>query len=222
MDNRNNQGQNLRTHCAYSKVAVLPDENESDYTELFQDLQDEWHPEGLTEEQEVKGLADAYWIARRLDRYWAAEFSRVAAEGRRTAAARDRKEEQEKFRVLLEQVALTENAEELNALLDDAGGAFSAMKTTFVPDTHRLAVKTVTQLMEQYEQTRSAQAVIESLATLGFDSDSIDQQLRSYERVNAKIARHLKMLVQLKSMKPILFRTSENVRSAPKALPLPK
>lgn len=60
---------NALTHGANAQEVMLWSERYEDYEALRTGALEEWFPEGLTEEFEVKTLIQLLWRRRRLDRY---------------------------------------------------------------------------------------------------------------------------------------------------------
>jgi len=53
-------------HGAFSRVRLLPWENEEEYNELHRDLREEWQPDGALEEDAVFTIMTAIWRKRRV------------------------------------------------------------------------------------------------------------------------------------------------------------
>jgi hypothetical protein len=62
-----NSSKNAVSHGAYSREVVLPWENAQDFNNLHEDLQNEYFPNGRSEEEAVLELAELHWRKRRLN-----------------------------------------------------------------------------------------------------------------------------------------------------------
>src|SRR5882762_1291723 len=64
------KNRNALKHGANAKEVMLWSERYEDYESLRVGLNQEWTPNGSTEEYQVQTLLDLLWRRKRLDRYW--------------------------------------------------------------------------------------------------------------------------------------------------------
>src|SRR5580704_12398558 len=64
---RPEQHANALKHGVYSGKSILPGEDPKEFDALLQSLFDEWQPNGPSEEETVRSLADYLWRKNRLD-----------------------------------------------------------------------------------------------------------------------------------------------------------
>ena len=197
MTNRDNQ--NALKHGAFTDVVILPGEDPKQLQELRAALHDEWNPEGPTEIDLVESIAMGMWRKRRRKRWLQKTCSRLEmTEGffqRFHRASWDR---------LLTVLEDTETGALTEENLASRAYWIAEKHPRNKYDNERAWLDLVASEVMEALDTR---VVVEAKTKLVSDEISagefVDQDLAFDERINAQMARDVKTLGQIKTMKTI-------------------
>jgi hypothetical protein len=200
----NRTGENLLKHGAYSTKLLLPGESKQEYDALWQSLVDEWSPQGVTEEANVRGLLHWIWVERRILHQLnsIAELHTTRSKELETLASKV--EAVGSIDEFLELWRATPQLPTLN-LAAKSRGDLDALKKEFIAQARAQAEETAPK----------AGSVV---------TDELEALFRLLERFQTNISRQIKNLVMTKGMKqtlPAAHRHCASVPSQPKALAPP-
>jgi hypothetical protein len=196
---------NALKHGAFSDMVILPEEDPNELKELLAALIDEWDPQGPTEIDKVESIARGMWRKRRFSRYVRKTFG----ESVRLAEAfvrRDRAAHDQLVSVLedVEAGVLTEDSLSNKLSRRDLADAIIRKnpRNKYASDAAwRDAVgNVVAGLLDHIMMVRDGTTTI--CYELGVDRVA-DWEQSFEERIDAKIARDIKELGQIKAMKAI-------------------
>jgi hypothetical protein len=206
---RNKSRMNALKHGAYSNESMLWGEDYSEYESLLTALNEEWAPEGSSEEYLVQKLAKTIWCQRRLDRYEQIKTKQTQENIQRQNELYQTLEnifprindfaragDQEKVEELLSTLDPTQ-ANFINStwpssayLLFEWGPAIASGLSSYLP-------------IKRYEGSDEFARIVELMVD--------DKILASEERLNATFDWTIKRLVQLKAVKQMYRRLEPSV-----------
>jgi len=196
---------NALKHGANAQEVMLWSEQYEDYEALRTGAYEEWFPDGLTEEFEVKTLIQLLWRRRRLDRY-----EQISTQKRLTQIRKDNEESRhiENLRAFASEFNRANTVEQVNALLSPLSPLYSNTIRSRWPledgeDPGKWGSKIASGLSAWKVPARHEEAD-EFLAAI--DVAVFDQNLDRIERLDAMIDRTIKRLVQIKTMKQMYSR----------------
>jgi hypothetical protein len=226
---RKHKRPNAQKHGVFAEPLILPGEDPREFEALHSALIAEWNPSGPSEQSRVFGIADAEWRKLRSRRFAQAkaignslrpdhpafdEARGLAAFGYHlcrepeTAFAEyaskllradritylNQKFRRENFESIEEWAAAV--AEEIKSVLLPATPGFAALDPDKLdPATEALRAETI-----------KMRSFVTTIHVRNFLDDDIDQQ----ERLDARIARLTRELVEIKTAKQVLRRTSKD------------
>lgn len=192
---------NALTHGANAQEVMLWGETYKDYEALRTRAYEEWFPEGLTEEFEVKALIELLWRRRRLDRY-----EKISTQKRldRIRSDNERSRHIENLKAFASEFNAADTADKVNVLL----GQLSPLYRTTIrrdwplqegDDPAKWGARIASGLSAWRVPVRheGADEFLEALDP----EDAFDRSLGRIERLDAMIDRTIKRLVQIKTMK---------------------
>jgi hypothetical protein len=195
---------NAQKHGAFSSAIILPNEDPAEFEKLRGEVCDEWKPEGLSEIEKVNSIAMNMWRKQRLRRYFKKKLDRAA--GIANAFNRKDKRKYESLIKVLEDIEaglLTE--EYLSKTLTPADAQRLKQKHprdkySNEKDWRSAITEEIIDALEIYDV---ASARVETIDDLMSDETFADRELSIEERIDAKIDKDIKQLVQIKTMKTL-------------------
>jgi hypothetical protein len=226
---RKHKRPNAQKHGVFAEPLILPGEDLREFEALHSALIEEWTPSGPSEQSRVFGIADAEWRKLRSRRFVQAKaignslrpdhpafdetrgliafgylicrepetaFAQFASKLLRADKIRylNEKFPRQNFESIEEWAVAV--AEEVNSVLLPAAPGFAALETDRLdPATEALRAEII-----------KMQSFVTTIHVRNFLDDDIDQQ----ERLDARIARLTRELVEIKAAKQVLRRTSKD------------
>jgi hypothetical protein len=224
---RKHKRPNAQTHGVFAEPLILPGEDPREFGALHAALIEEWSPSGPSEQSCVFGMADAQWRKLRSCRFVQAKaignslhpnhpafdearcliaFGYLICREPETAFAQfarsllrvdkirhlNEKFPRQNFESTVEWAAAV--AEEINSVLLPGAAGFAALhQDRLDPATEALRTEVI-----------RMQSFVATIHVRNFLDDDLDQQ----ERLDARIARLRRELVEIKTAKQVLRRTS--------------
>ena len=180
---------------------MLWSETHEEYEALRAGAYQEWCPEGVTEEFEVKTLVQLLWRRRRLDRY-----EQIGTQKRldRIRHVNEQSRHIENLRALASEFAAADTAEKVNAILSTLSQLYRIAIQRDWPlkdgdDPGNWGSRIASGLSAWKPAARHENAD-EFLAAIDVE-ELFDRSLSRIERMDAMIERAIKRLVQIKAMK---------------------
>jgi hypothetical protein len=204
---------NAFKHGIFSAIAILPGEDRREFEQLLADVNAEWWPAGATEEEAVLSLASGIWLKRRQEKFFEIRHVKNFSDprhpsynhslGLRGLVACMEREPETAFEELASRMLPPDKITYLkrkcprgdfDSTAEWAAAVINEIKTVLIP-AYEIAEPQAAALGEL---VKSAAAV---------PSDLFRQELALDERLDAKIDRAVKRLVQIKAMKQMLGQT---------------
>jgi hypothetical protein len=196
---------NALTHGATAQEVMLWSEQYEDYEALRTGAYEEWFPDGLTEEFEVKTLIQLLWRRRRLDRY-----EQISTQKRLNEIRKNNEESRhiENLTAFASEFNAASAVEQVNALLSTLSPLYSNTIRSRWPlrdgdDPGKWGSRIASGLSAWKVPARHEEAD-EFLEAI--DVEVFDRNLDRTERLDAMIDRTIKRLVQIKTMKQMYGR----------------
>jgi hypothetical protein len=192
---------NALTHGANAQEVMLWGETYEDYKALRTRAYEEWSPEGLTEEFEVKALIELLWRRRRLECY-----EKISTQKRldRIRSDNERSLHVENLKAFASEFNAADTVENVNALLLQLSPLYRNTIQRDWPlrdgdDPVNWGTKIATGLSSWKVPARheGADEFLEALDP----EEMFDRSLGRIERLDAMIDRTIKRLMQIKTMK---------------------
>lgn len=192
---------NALKHGANAQEIMLWGETYEDYEALRTRACEEWFPEGLTEEFEVKALIELLWRRRRLDRY-----EKISTQKRLDRIRSDNEQSRhiENLKALASEFSAADTAEKVNALLSQMSPLYSNTIRRDWPlrdgDDPVQWGPRIARGLSAWKVPVRHEGADEFLEALD-PEEVFDRSLGRIERLDAMIDRAIKRLVQRKTMK---------------------
>jgi hypothetical protein len=190
---------NALKHGAFADVVILPGEDPNELNELRTALCEEWNPEGPTEIDLVESIAMGMWRKRRFRRYAQRMYARNELT-ERTFQHHNRASYNRLLSVLedVETGALTEEN------LAERANRISEEHPRNKYDSERAWLDVVAhEVMDSLNRLIQVEVMTKPISDEMSAGLLADQEQTSDERLDAKIARDVKTLGQIKTMKAI-------------------
>ena len=201
------ENQNALTHGAFSEAVLLPGEDPKEFEDLLASLNDEWNPEGPSENDIIRSVAMGMWRKRRFRRFLRNRLAEIVEH--ESWRERCRKEE---FAMLL-QVLKAADLEVDGCVTEENFskklGPIRADKIKkTIPrknyDSDKIWLSALTSLICAELDRNLSEQPKEGIIDEAFsDEEFADREQSFEERNDAKIHRDLKQLGQIKTMKAI-------------------
>jgi hypothetical protein len=226
---RKHKRPNAQRHGVFAEPLILPGEDPREFEALHAALIEEWDPSGPSEQSRVFGMADAEWRKLRSRRF--AQAKAISNSLNPKHPAFDEARGLITFGYLMCREPETAFAEHAGAYLradkirhlnqkfprqnfesavDWAAAVVDEIKSGLQPDTPGFAALDRDSLDTATEAFRSEIMKMHSFVTTIHMREFLDDDLEQQERLDARIARLRKELVEIKTMKQMLRRTSKN------------
>jgi hypothetical protein len=193
---------NALKHGANAKEVMLWSENYEEYEGLRLALNEEWYPEGKTEETAVQTLLDLLWRRSRLDRYQHITMQKrldVIREGN------ERSRHIENMRLLIFQFKEADTAEKVETVLALLSPFYrNSIRHNWplgrdeAPNMWGVSIASGLSRWEPPARHEEGNEFIKAI-----DLEEFDKELGRIERIDAMIDRALKRLVQIKTTKQL-------------------
>jgi hypothetical protein len=214
---------NALKHGAFSDNPAVTDENSQEFEELHTALIDEWQPSGPTEEEAVHSIAHDMWRKRRAQRFLQAKlfvntydqshpgfdevtglfnFYRIMLSEPETAFQK----EASRFLRADTIYHLTQKCPRSNykSTSEWAEAVANEIKTVLLPSNYCW----LSQPEDEVDAgMRGLATRMKLTASVSASSELFEQELALHERLDAKIARNVKFLIETKAMKQMLRQT---------------
>lgn len=190
---------NALKHGGFVEALILPNEDPEDFKKLHDTLKNEWYPDGPSEEDKVLSVAMGHWRKRRFRRFFQDQVNDVEW----LAALRRRTIDRESDRLanfLEEQESGTLGPITEDDLSAKLGTKWAGLIKKFVP---RSKFETDASWLEEIAKfifeapSKKVPDISEALS----DAACCEREMGFEERIDAKIAKDLKELRQIKTMK---------------------
>lgn len=197
---------NALTHGASAQEVMLWGERYEDYEALRSRAYEEWFPEGLTEEFEVKALIELLWRRRRLDRY-----EKISTQKRLDQIRSDnaRSRHIENLKAFASEFNAADTAEKVIALLSQLSPLYRNTIQRDWPlqdgDDPAQWGSRIASGLSAWKVPVRHEGADEFLKALD-PEEVFDRSLGRIERLDAMIDRTIKRLVQIKTMKQMYGR----------------
>jgi hypothetical protein len=220
---------NAEKSGVFAEPLILPGEDPREFEALHSALIDEWTPSGPSEQSKVFGIADAEWRKGRSRRF--AEAKGISNSMRPDHPAFDEARGLITFGCLMyrePETAFTEYAgkylradtirylnqkfprQNFDSTADWAAAVVEEIKSGLLPGTPGFAALDPDRLDPVTEALRTDIVKMHSFITTIHMREFLDDDLDQQERLDARIARLTKELVEIKAMKDMLRRTSKD------------
>lgn len=226
---RNGNRPNAQKSGVFAEPLVLPGEDPREFESLHSALIEEWNPSGPSEESKVFDMADAEWRKLRSRRFVAAKaisnslnpahpafdearglitFGRFMCREPETAFAEHASTclRADKIRDLEQKIP----RQNFTSAVEWAAAVVEDIKSRLHPGTPGFGALDRVRLDPATEALRSEVIKMRSFVTTIHMREFLDDDLEQQERLDARIARLRKELVEIKTMKQMLRRTSKN------------
>ena len=194
---------NALTHGANAQEVLLWGETHEDYEALRARAYEEWFPEGLTEEFEVKALIELLWRRRRLDSYEKIGTQKWLD---RIRNGNERSHHIENLKALASEFNAADTAEKVNALLSQLSPLYRntiqrdwPLQDGDDPVQWGLRISSGLSAWKVPVRHEGADEFLEALDP----EEAFDRSLGRIERLDAMIDTTIKRLVQIKTMKQL-------------------
>lgn len=212
--------QNSLKHGVYSREPMLPGEKIRDYEALSAELNEEWAPEGVTEQGLVDRLVALYWRKQRLDRYEHSKLQqRVDEIQRKNEVNRHR----QNLKNLGPEFSSAASVEAVEQILSRLSPSYADIITGWVPretcqDSAQWgpAIGTYLSRLKPEDQLEGAAKFIAIV-----NPDSVENDMARSDRVDQAIDRTIKRLMQVKTAKQIFPSMRRNAKADPKLINVP-
>jgi len=220
---------NAQTHGAFAEPLILPGEDPREFEVIHAALIEEWFPSGLSEQRLVFGMADAEWRKLRSRRFAEARAIANSLDPKHPAFDKARglitfgyfmcREPETAFAQHASAYLRPDKIRHLNEKLPRQNFASAADWAEAVVDeiqsglqagTPGFAVLDRDRLDPATEAFRSEIMKMHSFVTTIHMREFLDDDLDQQERLDARIARLRKELVEIKTTKQVLRRTSKD------------
>ena len=220
---------NAQKSGVFAEPLILPGEDPREFEVIHSALIEEWTPSGLSEEGKVFGMADAEWRKLRSRRFAQAKaisnslnpdhrafdeargliaFCYLMCRKPETAFAEYASKYLRADKIdYLNQTFPQKNFESIE---EWAVAVAEEIKTVLLPATPSFAAIDPDRLGPATEALRDEVIKMHSFVTTIHMREFLDDDLEQQERLDARIARLRKELVEIKTMKQMLRRTSKN------------
>lgn len=202
---------NALKHGVYSREPMLPGEKIRDYAALAAELDQEWTPDGPTEQGLVDRLLSLKWRRQRLDRY---EQIRM----RQEIDAFDEKNEINRHRQNLRrlglEIAAAPNVEAVEKILARLSPDYQDIITEGAPREKCEDASKWGQAINAYLSRLTSPAPVEGddkFAAI-VNSDVLERELARADRIDEAIDRTIKRLMQVKTAKQVFPSMRRNAR----------
>ncbi len=209
------KNRNAVKHGAFSREPMLPGEKRRDYEALRADLYDEWAPDGTTERGLVDTLIESRWRKQRLDRY--EHFSLQKRRDQIHSKSEDTRHRQNLRKIWASEFSAATSLEAVEHILSTLSPLYRVTITGWVPlETCQDPAQWGTAIgkflsnlapEDQMEDSDKFMAIL--------IPDQIEKELDRSDRIDEKIDRTIKRLLQVKLAKQI----SRNTRTKPQSEP---
>jgi hypothetical protein len=192
---------NALTHGANAQEVMLWGETYEDYEALRTRAYEEWFPEGLTEEFEVKALVELLWRRLRLDRY-----EKISTQKRLDRIRSDNEQSRhiENLKAFASEFNAADTVEKVNALLSQLSPLYRNTIRRDWPlrdgDDPAKWGSRIASGLSSWKALARHEGADEFLEALD-PEEMFDRSLGRIERLDAMIDRTIKRLVQIKTMK---------------------
>jgi hypothetical protein len=212
------KNQNAVKHGAFSREPMLPGEKRRDYEVLRADLYDEWAPDGPTERGLVDTLVESRWRKQRLDRY--EHLSLQKRINQIQSKSEDRRHRQNLRKIWASEFSEATSLEAVEHILSTLSPLYRATITGWVPletcqDPAQWGAaigKFLSNLApeDQMEDSDKFMAIL--------IPDQIEKELDRSDRIDEKIDRTIKRLLQVKLAKQMSGSMRTNPQPEPKLI----
>jgi hypothetical protein len=219
---------NALKHGAFSVNPAIPSENPREFQELYSALIDEWNPSGPTEEDRVFGIADAMWRKLRSQKFARAKVVANSLDPKHPAFDEGRglvtfgifmcSEPETAFGKYASKCLRADKIDYLKqkfprqnfeAAADWAMAVSEEIRSVLLPETPGfLALEPEEKLDHETAAVRTGIIEAHSFVTTIHASEFLEHDLNQRERLDARISRLTKELIEIKTMKQMLRRTS--------------
>jgi hypothetical protein len=220
---------NAQKSGVFAEPLILPSEDPREFEAIHSALIEEWTPYGLSEESKVFGMADAEWRKLRSRRF--AQAKAIANSLNPDHRAFDEARGLIAFGYLIcrkPETAFAEHASKclradkidylnqkfprknFESIEEWAVAVAEEIKAVLLPATPSFAALDRVRLDPATEALRDEVIKMHSFVTTIHMREFLDDDLEQQERLDARIARLRKELVEIKTMKQLLRRTSKN------------
>lgn len=214
---------NARKHGVFAAPLILPGEDPREFEALHAALTEEWKPSGPTEQDRVFGIADAMWRKRRSQNF-VREMAIANGLNPEHPAFNERRglvcficamdtEPETAFDKRARYCLRPEKIDSLrkkfprqnyNSTPDWSLAVIEEIKSTLLPNTpHFGSLQLDEMLRAEINETWAAISAFHA-------REFLDHNLNLLERLDARIARLTKELIEMKAVKQMLGRTSED------------
>ncbi len=220
---------NAQKHGVFAEPLILPDEDRREFEALHSALIEEWIPSGPSEQSRVFGIADAEWRKLRSRRFAQAKAIANSLTPDHPAFDETRgliafgchlcREPETAFAEYASKLLRADKIRYLNqkiprqnfeSIADWAVAVAEEVKSVLLPATPGFATLELDRLDPATESLRAAIMKMQLFVTTIHMSEFLEHDLEQCSRLDARIARLIKELVEIKTMKQMLRRTSTN------------
>ena len=228
---RKPKGRNALKNGVFAEPLILPGENPNEFEAIHAALVEEWTPSGPTEQGKVFGIADAEWRKLRSRRFAQAKAISNSLNPKHPAFDEARglitfgylmcREPETAFAEHASTYLRADKIHHLNqkfprqnfeAAADWAAAVVDEIKSGLLPGTPGFAALDRERLDPATEAFRGEIVKMHSFVTTIHMREFLDDDLEQCSRLDARIARLTKELVEIQTMKQMLRRTSTNSR----------
>jgi hypothetical protein len=225
---RKHKRPNAQRHGVFAEPLILPGEGPREFEALHAALIEEWSPSGPSEQSRVFGMADAEWRKLRSRRFAQAKAISNSLNPKHPAFDEARglitfgylmcREPETAFAEHASTYLRADKIRHLNqkfprqsfeSTTDWAAAVVDEIKSGLQPGTPGFAALDQDRLDPATEAFRSEIMKMHSFVTTIHMREFLDDDLEQQERLDARIARLRKELVEIKTMKQMLRRTSK-------------
>jgi hypothetical protein len=224
---RKHKRPNAQTHGAFAEPLILPGEDPREFERLHAALIEEWKPSGPSEESKVFGIADAEWRKLRSRRF--AEAKAISNSMRPDHPAFDEargliafgyllcRQPETAFAEYASQYLRADKIRHLNqkfprqnfeSAVDRAAAIVEEIESGLLPGTPGFAALDRDSLDPATEVFRTEIIKMQSFITTIHMREFLEDDLEQCSRLDTRIARLIKELIEIKTNKEVLRQTS--------------
>ena len=226
---RKHKRPNAQKHGVFAEPLILPGEDPREFEALHSALIEEWNPSGPSEESRVFGIADAEWRKLRSRRFVQAKAIGNSLRPDHPAFDETRgliafgnflwHEPETAFAEYASNLLRTDKIEYLGAkfprenfesIEESAVAVVKEVQSVLLPATPGFARLDPDKLDPATEALRTEIIKMRSFVTTIHARNFLDDDLDQQERLDARIARLRRELVEIKTAKQVLRRTSKD------------
>jgi hypothetical protein len=221
------KGSNAQKHGVFAEPLILPGEDPREFEAIHSALVEEWTPSGPSEQSHVFAIADAEWRKLRSRRFVQAKAINNSlrpdhpafdeARGLITFGCYLCREPETNFAEYASKLLRADTISYLNhkfprqnyeSIADWALAVAEEIKSVLLPAARGFAARDPDELDPATEALRTEVIRMHSFVTTIHLREFLDDDLDQQERLDARIARLIRELIEIKANKEVLRRTS--------------